>query len=353
MVDFETVVSALGALELLKGKVIEFKKHLDSVILTPRLRSHGSETECTIEVEGRTIKLIEERSDNSVRNLLSDVNTAMEWLASALPAPIAKQVIEGTLNSLISRLVSDHLPRSVPQDLSGIPEFQKTLLSVENFAESLGQRNWPGHTGLVEWIKDAPKVWLARRSNSSMDSIRQLLVRGIGKPRAVERVETQTVGRGDGVFLGNSGNDEWDAPWSDEEDGTGDPLPTGETVQEKQSPIAGTEEEDDIDAWGLSEDDNKEDTSTTTKQIVEQCNDDEDVGESWGWGNDDDDTASPAKEAHSTKPDHENNTINKIKAPDEREITLRETYHITALPEQIFEIIIQAIDDADRLSHVE
>ena len=39
--------------------------------------------------------------------------------------------------------------------------------------------------------------------------------------------------------------------------------------------------------------------------------------------------------------------------PHEREITLKEMYHITALPEQILGILVMEVEDADALARAE
>jgi len=285
-------------------------------------------------------------SDKSTETLFSDMNTMIEYLSTHLPSSIAVPLSESLLPSLTSKLVSGPLSSSVPPDLDGIPAFKATLNQVQKFTDSLDAHHWRGENNLRQWMQDAPQVWLTRRSEYALHMIRKLLARGLGDPRTVERVETQVVTKDDGMFVNNGNNEDWNAEWSDNEapnDMKGDEaLPQDTQVHEG--------EEEDVSAWGLDDDtdhDNVENGADPNKVV-------EDEGDAWGWGNDnetDEAVKSPRPHPPSAPSPKRNGTIAKA-AQSERQLTLRETYKITALPEQISEIIFEVVSDANTLARL-
>ena len=327
-----------------------FGRILDQVIIAPRL-SEQSDSIRAILVQGRTVRVLGRLVDKSIEKLFSDVRAIVEFLDSYLPQSVVRSLSEELMTSLVSRLLNGPLVLSVPPDLDGIPTFQTTLQNVLGFVKFLKSRSWRGQQDLIKWTENAPKVWLARRSESSLHSIRQLLKRGLGNPRAVERVEIQMVTRRDEMFTGSGNQDEWDAGWSDDGDGGG-----SETARvDKTRPTSREEdEEEDTSAWGFDDDPEEEKGDIVSHTDADATANADDGGEAWGWG--DDDNVNP-----STSPNHlttanykasQSNGHGMQASPhkrSEREYTLRETYHITALPEQILEIIIQAVDDAEYL----
>ena len=350
-------VEGLESLDLLKGKVLAFQKVFDQAFLVPRVQLQPDSTPCAISIDGHKISILGEQADKSIERLFSDIHAIMDFLESHLPQAVARPLSEGLIPSLVSRLLSRPLASSVPSDLSSIPSFQSTLKSVLEFANFLKSRGWRGQQDLVKWTKDAPKVWLARRSESSLHSIRQLLKRGLGNPRTVERVETRMVARKDEVFPGIVNNEDWDAGWSD---GGEETKPAGRTSEEPRSTKKEDDDEgEDTNAWGF--DDNEDEGEEEKIDDSSHSNTDaDDGGDAWGWGDDDDKMNSPTSRKHPSpvKGKLAQSNGHRVQQPtagtqSEQEVTLRETYTITALPEQILEIIVQTVDDAEYLSRSE
>ena len=348
------VVEGLESLDLLKGKVLAFQKVLDQAIIVPRLQTQSEHSPRALLIDGITIRILAQQTDRSAGKLFSDVHAVVNYLDTHLPQSVSRPLLENLIPSLVSRLLGGSLASSVPPDLDGIPTFQSTLKTVLAFAKFSRSRNWRGQQDLVKWAEDAPKVWLARRSESSLHSIRQLLKRGLGNKRAVERAETQMVTRKDEMFAGNGNQDDWDAGWSDdgeEEKLTNtiaDKLPSTNKVKD--------DEQDDTSAWGFDEDDADDAEHEKIDDPPHTDADAEDGGEAWGWGEDDDNGGLPTSSRRpyplndKRRQDNRHQEQATTNTQSEREVTLRETYHITALPEQILEMIIQVVDDADYLS---
>lgn len=297
-------------------------------------------------IEDEVIRISGRMSDKSTETLFSDMNNMIEYLSTYLPSSITVPLSESLLPSLTSKLVSGPLSSSVPPDLDGIPAFKATLDQVRKFTDSLNAHNWRGKNNLRQWMQDAPQVWLTRRSEYALHMIRGLLARGLGDPRTVERVETQVVTKDDSIFVNNGNNEDWNAEWSDDEA----PNDTKKDEASPQGTHVNEEEEEDVSAWGLDDDPDhaKVGNGVDSNKVVE------DGGDAWGWGDDNDTDEAvkpPRTHPRSALSPKRNGDIAKS-APSERQLTLRETYKITALPEQTSEIIFGVISDANNLARL-
>ncbi|MCJ1395890.1 hypothetical protein MMC18_008776 [Xylographa bjoerkii] len=333
---------------LLRGKILILRKAFDNVILMPRLQIQMDGTRASWTIREDDISISGSSSDTTTDTLISDMNLMINYISTNLPPSVAVPFSEVLLPSLTAKLVAGPLSSSVPADLDGISAFKETLSRVSGFAESLQAHGLQGRNNLMKWINEAPQVWLMRRSELSLHSIRQLLVRGLGDPRTVERVETQVVTRDDNIFVDSTNNEDWNAGWSDE-DSEAKRHKTAPTARKSVNGQEGVDEEDeeDVSAWGLDEDaDHKVSGHSAEGPAAE-----EDEGDAWGWGDDnEEEKATRSSSTQSPKRSRQRlNGTNTTEEPGERQVTLKENYNITALPEQILEIIIQAVSDAEAL----
>ena len=290
-----------------------------------------------LRIEGNDIHISERLSDSSIATLSVDISSIIDYLATRLPASVAVPLSEVLMPSLTSRLISVWLSPSIPPDLDGMRDFQAILAVVLDYADKVESYGWHGKDDLVEWVERAPRVWLTKRRETSLDRVRRLLVSGLGNKKTVERIETQVVTHEDDLFTGNKGGDDWDAGWSDKDE---DEPPNSS----KSSPRGEEEEEEEgVSAWGLDEDTNEE--QTAKDQETHGASDVD--NDAWGW-RDDNDEGEGSPRAASPR-DNGNHTSHRT----EREVTLKETYNVTALPEEILEIIKQIVADAETLAHPE
>ena len=349
-IDLDTVVKGLSSLGLLGPKVASFGKAFDTTIFFPYVQTDAKGTTGRLAITSNAIQVTGGEPAKSTAYLLDVVNEMLEYLSLHIPDSIQSRLWETLIPKLISRLLSGPLASAVPPDLEGIPAFQATLKRAIAFSESLEPYGGFGKRELLRWAHRAPKVWLETRSESSLNSIRQLFKRGLGNPRAVERVETQVITREDTVFAADAKADDWDAGWDDGDDANqAQPSSNGHNLNE----------EEDVSAWGFDEDKTEAEKPASGVSEISQTNDDDNDGEAWGWGDENDNLDSPQsvkqptpKAAEAPK-ENVDSTLAVQQGPAEREVTLRETYHITALPEQVLEIIIQVVEDAESLARSE
>ncbi|KAH0542240.1 hypothetical protein FGG08_003362 [Glutinoglossum americanum] len=335
LIDVHAIVDALTKLQLLEKTIDVLYQSFDAIILSPRLTLATDRTIAAILVSGDDIKVSGRDPDIGVQHLFEDFNVIIEYLSTRLPLSVSTPLSQILVPSLTSRLISTWLASSVPPSLEGMQEYREILALAVKLEEDIESIGWTAKGELLDWVERAPRVWLTRRREASLDSVRGILSRGFGKVKSVERVETQTVTRKEQLF-NNGGGDIWNEDWSDE--GNEEPQ-----VQHTKPP---TEDEEDVSAWGLDVDMEVESDhpEVPNPPIIED--DDDDVGEAWGWGDDGDDE--PPLSPSGIKETGE--IGNGAEANTDREVTLKETYNITAIPESILEIITKVVNDAETLT---
>lgn len=298
-----------------------------------------------LRIEGNDIHISERVSDTSIATLSGDISSIIDYLATRLPSSVAVPLSQLLMPSLTSRLISIWLSPSIPPNLDGMQDFQAILGVVLNYADQVETYGWHGKDELVDWVERAPRVWLTKRRETSLDGVRRLLIRGLGNKKTVERIETQVVTRGDDLFTGKNGGDDWDAEWSDNnEDGPPSCNKSTRGVEDEENEDEEKEEEG-VSAWGLDEDTSEEQTAKDPETHGPGDVD----NDAWGWRDDDDDDGKPSPRAVSPR----NNGNHTLSHRTERKVTLKETYNISALPEEILEIIKQMVADAETLAHPE
>lgn len=310
---------------------------MERFLLTPLLQSRHDQSADSLSVEGGSISLSEASTSNGVEVLFANISKLIEYLAANLPTPIACKVPLLLGPNLISMIISLWLSPAIPTDLDSMEEFQNIVVSVLHFADAMERQKWPGRARLVNWTKETPRLWLDRRQEVALDKIRRMLASGFGDINTVERVETQVMSKTEDIFTSRAEDDDWNAEWSDDDEAR-QPGATDSTITNEENTEA------DVSAWGLGEEANAENVNVASQMVH---NENEDSG-AWGWGDEDEDgqaTLSPTASPKRLK----RNGI-KLPAPTtEREITLRETYNITALPGEVLELITQALSDAETL----
>lgn len=340
--DLESVVIALRNLHSYDDVLQPFCLRLESTICLPRLSIRPDRTVNSLAIDGDEIFVKGQSSDFSAGALFDDLTLMLDFLHTQLPSSVCEPLGNILIPRLISRLISTWLASAVPEDLDGMEDFKDTLSLVKQFGERLDRYNWPGKSELTKWTEGIPVVWLRKRREISLDHIRKLLSRRLSGIERVERVETQLISQNDGVFTSNGGGDDWDARWSDEET-----SPTVSKDLSAANKTVGDEDEDDVNAWGLNDD---EGTAAIQGNPDSLTVADEDGG-AWGWGDEEEGekaTKSP-RAAMSSPKKRSANGMRRPAQQAEREVTLREAYNITSLPKDILEIIGQVISEADRL----
>ncbi|KAI5793186.1 Centromere/kinetochore Zw10-domain-containing protein [Geopyxis carbonaria] len=388
------VVSTLEALDLLKSKVDHFHQQIDKLLIVPCMETKESSIP-VLEVHGDTLKVSGRDGDLSAAKLFADLRMIIDFLGTNLPTPVMSCLQRILVPNLTNRLISVRLSSSVPPTLDDLPAFEELLRETKKFEEELHKTDWTHERELSDWVERAPKVWLAKRRESSLDNTRKTLAQGFGQTKSVERSETQHVNAEDGKGAMASGVAEvtggedidWGAEWGDgdedEDMQDADPPrkeepkhePKSEPKSETTQFIDDDDDDDGADGWGLDDDlglDDEEPPKDENLQEKSQTEllptpaaapvEEEDDDMDWNaWGEEEEEEGSSTKQ-HSSKPPSKGSShpskkhvrassIHSKGTQASGNVTLTETYTITSIPSSILSIISQVLSEADQLSN--
>lgn len=172
-----------------------------------------------------------------------------------------------------------------------------------------------------------------------------MLSEGMHKRKTVERVETQVVQQ-DEVLATDDAGGEWDEPWGEEDDESSkSPTKTAKKTEQEDN-------ETDASAWGWDEDG---DTSPAVEKKAapgDAGQEEDDDAAAWGW-DDQQAQSEVSSPVESRKKGAKGNKTAVKAAQPKKEVTLRESYAATAVPDELLEMIVQIVKDAERLRHAD
>lgn len=319
-----------------------FQQGLLDNIIQPILMLKNPGQSRSVSVDGNGVR-VGEPSASSISDVIDRLLLVFRYLQEKLPTSMSASVAE-VIIPRTSTMLSEHwLTPNIPLNLEGIQNFESTLIRVTEFTGAVESLGWKGQEELVSWVNQFPRLWLTRRRVDSLDQVRRILVQSKGTTKEVQRVEKEVVNSTDDVLLDTGVTDDWDANW-----GNGSEGEVEEAVQAMTTTEAKADVEDDVDAWGLGEEE-EEDNATE--------NEDEHDEDAWGWGDEVDEE--PGIENH--KPDNEAQPPIKKKHEDPaaekrsatKEITLTEHYTITDIPDSVIALIQQQVTDSASLATLE
>ncbi|KAI1166293.1 hypothetical protein F5B18DRAFT_648729 [Nemania serpens] len=314
---------------------------LNQILIHPRTSLERGDPPA-IRVENSTLTLAG-KADRTVPSLFQDIEIVLEYLSQRLPEELVFSLSNIMMPELIPGIINSWLEPAVPTSLKDMDGFQKVTDATEKFCTHLKTLKFSGFEDLQEWVQNVSRVWLAKCRETALDLIRTKLSQGLGDPKEIERVETQTVSQEEGRQLApNSAiptnTDGWDAAWDDREVATNpENLP-----QQSKNEEAG---DDGADAWGWGDDGNDIEADTAIADAELKHNNDlgeeEDPAAAWGWG-DDEDTADVSKDVAKA------NNGGQLTSST-RELTLKETYNISSMPEPVIALILSILEDGASL----
>ncbi|KAL5342609.1 hypothetical protein BJX70DRAFT_386099 [Aspergillus crustosus] len=327
----EETISSMARLNELTPANDKFQLDLFLAIIDPIVSNREGYSHSII-IDGSSILINPSPSPASVPDVLDIIAEVFGFLRQTLPGSVLTSLSDTFIPAVSSKIILHWLSTAIPTELDGLGEFETTLNHVLQFTKTIESLEWHGHEELVSWATQAPRLWLARRRVDSLDQVRKVLTASKGEARQVERVEKRRVSNTDEVLLDNATPDDWDAGWDDEKE------------EEPQN-----DDEEDVSAWGLDDD---ADISKGSKRNTSLEPDDDGAGDAWGWADDEEEDQPPAENSKPKKEatiqsaaDNEAETH-----PTPREITLRENYTITDVPDSILRIILQQIADSETIS---
>ncbi|EEH37821.1 hypothetical protein PAAG_00742 [Paracoccidioides lutzii Pb01] len=337
--NLEKVLLALTKLDMLGSIVDSLFKDIYTSILDPILLPTGFEAS-TLSFDGDSIRVLSQTATNEPTKVFDMLLSLFKYLQQHLPSAITVPLNTKLASPMVSSLVSSKLLPSFPSGVDGIGEFQVILDHTHKFSQALDEIGCPGSHELNSFKQKIPRLWLNQRRIKSLDEVRVTLSTSHGETRKVERVETEHVSQKDNVFSKNA--DDWNAEWtSDNEESTDITAP--------KEPV--NEEDDDFSAWGLDEPDTLEQDMQNNKPTGDGGDIDEDA---WGWGDEaeDADDATRPPDPTSKSAEHMNGDGDGKQTP-RREVTLRELYTITDIPDSIMSIIAAQVADSEKLASPE
>ena len=342
-ISLHDVVKALARLDILNSTIEDFWQALNKTVVGPRLNSQATEHPIGVFVSSDVLIIGEQTSDHSLGALLYDIQQITDYLRLRMPPIAVESLAQLMMPKVTLTLMNSWLLGLLPLDLEGMSSFQANITLVHTFVHHLDILGWPGGRELLEWINKLPATWLHKRRESSLENIRRLLAGGLGSSKKVERTETQKVSQGNNISMEDIANDDWNAEWSD---GGSKSLGRTKTLapSRTQDPRGANLEEEDVSAWDLNDDESSPSIPRTSEAVAIAS--DVDDGEAWGWA-DDAEHGLPESPVAPVKPRKTNGRPEPD--PEERHVTLKETYTITSLPDQIIEIIVKAVSDSETL----
>jgi protein transport protein DSL1/ZW10 len=348
---FKEVVKVVQGLDAFQPLLVKLSREIAGVILRPRLVVDDNGQTAEVVIDADTLSCAGRVDGQGTIHLFEDLTKILDFLASSLPPSISLPLSDLLVPSLSAKLVEFWLESCVPLSIEEMPAFQQTLDAVQAFTAHIERLGWHGSRQLQDWVANAPRIWLTKRREAVLGDVRNLVFTGLGETKVVERVETQKVTRDDHQAIQASGGDAaadddgwdaWDEPGegkteeapavADDEDAsawdTEDPAPAPAEEKAEPDPPSTEKQEDegdDADAWGWGDDDNASNSQNPPSPIA---------------------TKKPSAAANSTSA---NSTAAERPADQQRTLTLRETFTVTLIPDELLTILQDLISDAETL----
>ena len=346
----EDAVVGLKAYKEVDERMEQLWRNVDAAVVSPRMDTKATSLP-KIQASDNLLEL-DGRADNSVQPLLADLEKVFALIAAKLPADLLHSLCGFMMNDVVPRLIQDWLSPAVPSSLKDIPEFEAMIEDSRKFCAALEEKGYIGFDELQLWVDNAPTIWLGKCRETSLDAIRNRLTNGIGKPKQVEKVEKHMVSLSEGKELATTGagataetndwGDEWGVEWDDNDAQVSNELKSEDT--EKREKTSDLKPEDDgADAWGWEDD---EGAKPAEEAKHANGDDDDDSADAWGWGEED---ATVDPEPQPALKDPSKHAGNKAQEGT-RELVLKETYHISSMPEPVLDLIFSILEDAATLT---
>ncbi len=297
-------------------------------------------------LQGLAINLIQntlsrntEPADRTIKSLFIDLEAIIQFLNDRLPVEIIQSLSNKMMPALSSRLIEVWLDTAVPASLDDMIDYQKALALVGDFALKLDSLKWPGVDSFHDWVSNAPKIWLNKRRETTLDWTRNQLSLGIGMPQLAERTEKRMVAREDGNHIATTGTavtQDWDDAWDSD----------GEDTPEDSS--NGTKNR------GSVEEERRQSSVVKPSPTLDADQQIDDAADAWGWGDDDATDVDPTPEqAIIQSPELSSPLVDQHVSPITREMTLSEKYWTSSLPRVVFSTVVNVYNDGAKLTQPE
>ncbi|KAH7408986.1 centromere/kinetochore protein-like protein zw10 [Cadophora sp. MPI-SDFR-AT-0126] len=341
--NISQAVIGLKAYKELDDAARKLWEDLDDVILKPRTNLQAGSIP-TVQVKGNSLFLGKDVTNRTIKSLFVDLETVIHFLIENIPGEIIQSLARKMMPVLSIRILEVWLDTAVPASLDDMVDYQKALALVADFAAKLEALQWPGADTFHDWVSNAPKIWLGKRRETTLDWTRNQLSLGIGNPQIAERVETRMVDRDEGNHIaatGTTATHDWDDAWSDD----GEPTPNNSSRDDSNGETRNRKSLD--EERRATEVFSPTPTPTTDEDQID------DAADAWGWGDDDD--ANDAEVPPDPAPPQvgpEEKAVSHV-TPSTREMTLSEKYWTSSLPRAVYNTVEQVYTDGAHLTRPE
>lgn len=340
--SLDNTIASLSRVGIIESANAKLQKDLLSTVIDPILLPGIDQLGRGVIVADSGIRIESKPSKASVSETLDRITKVLDYLQQNLPSSVSAALPGSFIPTVASKIIATWLSSAIPTDLDGLGNFEETLDHVLQFTRTIESWGWSGQEELVSWVNQAPRLWLTRRRVDSLDSVRKVIAASQGTTKQVERIEKEQVSQADGALLENAPTDDWDAGWDDDKE--------EDTGHKPAAPLP-AEEEEDVSAWGLDEDEDEIPKETKPQPPAEA---EDDTDDAWGWGDEDEDAqkgpSEPSQPKPAAAPLKSANGERTVPSSSPREVTLKEVYTVTDIPDSIIKVIRQQIDDSKNIS---
>ncbi|CAK7202365.1 ribosome bioproteinsis protein ytm1 [Sporothrix eucalyptigena] len=372
-------VIGLKAYKEVDRRMADLWHALDKAIVAPRTdQSQPSRPRIYVNGSELSVKEGTVETDGNVDLLFEDLEKMFSFLAEKLPADLVQSISSVMMPNLVARIIDVWLASAVPTSLDQMAAFEGTLEAAQKFCARLSELHYSGFGRLQEWTESAPRIWLSKRREATLDTIRTSVARGLGTPQQVEKVEKQMVSRSEGKKIAaapaaasaeTEQASDWNTAWSDEEDEEPQ-QPAQTTSRASKSKEQPTKEEaaaddDGADEWGAwgndddggiepEEEKEEKEAEPEPSATTDDNNDDDDAADAWGWG--DDDAGGDAEQApkppspKKAKKEAPPPAAAPSQEPVTREMVMKEKYYISSMPGPVLNLITSILEDGAALT---
>ncbi|KAK3327337.1 hypothetical protein B0T19DRAFT_160185 [Cercophora scortea] len=318
---------------------------VSAAVLLPRM-DISKDTLPALHIVGDSIEL-RGVADRSIESLLGDLESVFTFLVERLPSDLVATISSILLPDVIPRVTKIWLDSAVPSSLQEMDRFQDVMAAAKGFYAALKSLGFSNLGDLKDWTDSAPRVWLSKRREAALDSVRTKLSQGLGAAKKIERVEKQMVSKSVGKHLAANhaaATDDDDHGWGTEwSDGEGEATKQVDTNPTEEPPAEG--DDDGTDAWGWGDDDPVPEETKEPEPQTSNPDDEDDPTAAWGWGDD------ANNEDVEVEPEVAPKAPVSTNEPQTRELTLKETYSISSMPQPVLDLIFAMVEDGAALTH--
>jgi len=348
LVDITAAMKELGVLE---SHVARLYRELDAVVIGPRFSEAADGAVAELHVAAEHVGVSGRSESHDLASLADNVKKLITFLQDRLPEEATSLLLERLLPNLLVQLVNEQLDPSVPVAVDELVAYGPSMQHIQDLANFIAELDIevPSEGDLSEWIERLPQNWLSRRREEALNLLRSTCYSAVARTKTAERVETQMVSSDDVMVAGEQQDEEWNEDWGEEEE---DAKPT-QAAPETQ------EDGEDAEGWGWGDGEGDEANKGDAKDNKKEAEDED--AEGWGWGGDEDaadegvkDAAAEASSSAQTKSPSKapakSDRPRKPKEVTQQEITLRESFRITAIPDTLLDLINAVLTDASAIS---